>query len=148
MRALMRCAQMKQLHELVDEAMLTIESNLEDERFDPSAPREVILKIRIEPEKRDPTQAKVVYSAKIKLPERKGKMDWVVVKDHSLFLEHYAEDVPLFPREVKSDGHFTVTIGSEDDIRDLTEDEVEAIKKALRESKSEDEEKDHAETVL
>jgi hypothetical protein len=96
MREKLTAERLKNVVTLLDEALLTIEGNLEDERFDPMAAREVTVKVKIQRDKKDPGLVDVVCSAKLKLPDRLGKVNHGVIRDGEILLERYPEDGSLF----------------------------------------------------
>lgn len=102
MRVKLSAKELDSVQMLLDEAILTIEGNMGDERFDPMAAREVTVKVKIQRDKKDPELIDVVASSKLKLPDRLGKVSHAVMLNDELVLERYPEQENMFtgPRKV------------------------------------------------
>lgn len=104
MRQPMKTANLAKLAELIDESLLTIETNLEDERFDQFGTREVKATIKITPTKQDPNDVEIIYSVETKLPKRLARLDHGALRDGCLVVDHFPEDVAMFPVRQKGAG--------------------------------------------
>ena len=100
-------ANLEQLHELVNEGVEECTQNFEDKRFDKTAPRELVVSIKFEPEKEDPSQVRVIFKKRLKLPARLGKLALAAIRDHRMVLDQVEEQTTIFEPEEDTSGKVT-----------------------------------------
>ena len=87
---------LEQLHELIDEGVQECTENFEDKRFDKNAPRKLTVEISFEPEKEDPSQVRVIFKKRLKLPPRLGKLALAAIRNHRMVLDVVPEQESIF----------------------------------------------------
>lgn len=88
----------KEIDEMLQERLAQVQENLQDESYPKRAPREIILRIRFEPD-RDADEIITKLFSNIKLPARYGKKLNTVIRDGKILVEQGPEDIPMFNEE-------------------------------------------------
>lgn len=80
----------------LQERLKEVEENFNSEFYPADKPREIILKILLEPSKRDSTVISAFVSSETKLPKRLAKLVPTVIRNGQIMVERSSENMPLF----------------------------------------------------